>query len=113
MCPGECIVHDMGGEFCNNLAKILHDSFGVSIRITSAGRPQPNGQAESAVRNVKAKMEAFMAEIGNWFSVFISDLEKIKKCESGAWTSADKMKVSYALESMQNVNQVQETLLRK
>ena len=83
MCPGECIIHDMGGEFCNSLAKILHDSFGVNIRITSAGRPQPNGQAESAVRNVKAKMEAFMAEIGNWFSIFISELEKIKKCESG------------------------------
>ena len=65
MCPGECIVHDMGSEFCNNLAKTLHDAFGVDIRITSAGRPQPNGQAESTVRNVKAKMEAFMVEIGN------------------------------------------------
>ena len=83
MCPGECIVHDMGGEFCNNFAKILHDSFGVSIRITSAGRPQSNGQAESAVRNVKAKMEAFMAEIGNRLSIFINDLEKIKNVNQG------------------------------
>ena len=58
-------MHDMGSEFCNNLAKTLHGSFGVDIRITSAGRPQPNGQAESTVRNIKAKMEAFMVEIGN------------------------------------------------
>ena len=65
MCPGECIVHNMCSEFWNNLANTLHDAFGVDIRITSAGRPQPNGQAESTVRNVKAKMEAFMVEIGN------------------------------------------------
>ena len=64
LCPGECIVHDMGSEFCNNLENTLHDCFGVDIRITSAGRPQPNGQAESSVRNIKAKMEAFMIEIG-------------------------------------------------
>ena len=64
MCPGECIVHDMGSEFCNNLEKQLHQCHRVDIRITSAGRPQPNGQAESSVRNVKAKIEAFMVEIG-------------------------------------------------
>ncbi len=60
-------MHDMGSEFCNNLANQLHQVHGVDIRITSAGRPQPNGQAESTVRNVKAKMEAFMVEVCNKF----------------------------------------------
>ena len=67
MCPGECIIHDMGSEFCNKLSQQLHECFGVEIRITSAGHPQSNGQAESAVKNVKAKMQAFMIDIGNLF----------------------------------------------
>ena len=67
MCPGECIVHDMGSEFCNNLQNQLHECYGVDIRITSAGRPQPNGQAESSIRNVNAKLEAFLAEMCNLF----------------------------------------------
>ena len=71
MSPGECIVHDMGSEFCNNLQKQLHECFGVDVRITSAGRPQPNGQAESSIRNVKAKLEAFMFDIGNAFSASV------------------------------------------
>ena len=63
MCPGECIVHDMGSEFCNKLSQQLHDAHGVEIRITSAGHPQSNGQAESVVKNIKAKMRAFMLEL--------------------------------------------------
>jgi len=65
LCPGECIVHDMGSEFCNKLSQQLHDAHDVEIRITSAGHPQSNGQAESAVKNIKAKMQAFMIEIGD------------------------------------------------
>ena len=55
----------MGSEFCNKLSQQLHDAHDVEIRITSAGHPQSNGQAESAVKNIKSKMQAFMIEIGN------------------------------------------------
>ena len=59
-------MHDMGSEFCNKLSQQLHvNAYHAEIRITSAGHPQSNGQAESAVKNIKAKMQAFMIEIGN------------------------------------------------
>ena len=63
MCPGECIVYDRG-EFCNNVMKILNDSFGANIRITSAGRPQGNGQAEAFIGSLKNKIYALMVQDG-------------------------------------------------
>ncbi len=63
--PGECIIYDRGSEFCNNLAKILHDSFNVDVRVISAGHPQSNGQAEAMVGTIKDNMKAFMTEICN------------------------------------------------
>ena len=60
--PGEAIIHDRGPEFANHVSKLLHNSFGVDIRITATGRPQGNGQAEAMVKNLKQKMLACMSE---------------------------------------------------
>ena len=62
--PGECIVHDRG-EFCNKVMEILNSHHGVTIRVTSAGRPQGNGQAESFVGSLKNKVYALMVEGGS------------------------------------------------
>ena len=62
MAPVETIVHDRGSEFCNHVVRALFQSFSVDVRITSAGRPQSNGQAESYVKNVKTKMRSLMAD---------------------------------------------------
>ncbi len=64
LCPGECIIHDRGSDFCNEVAKTLHGSFGVNIRISAAGRPQSNGQCEAMIKNIKEKMRAIMVEQG-------------------------------------------------
>ena len=64
MCPGECIVYDRG-EFCNSIMEILNKNFKAKIRVTSAGRPQANGQAESKVKSMKTKMYALMVEGGH------------------------------------------------
>ena len=60
--PGECIVHDRGAEFCNNLIRILSAHYGVEIRVIKAGRPMANGQAEAAVKLVKNKMKTLTLE---------------------------------------------------
>ena len=65
LAPGEAVIHDRGSEFCNEVSKILHESFGVDIRIISAGRPQGNGQAEAFVKNLKQKMICLMSENRN------------------------------------------------
>ena len=62
--PGECLVHDRG-EFCNNVMQILNSHHGVNVIVTSAARPQGNGQAESFVGSLKNKMYALMVEGGS------------------------------------------------
>ena len=62
--PGECIVHDRGTEFCNEVSRQLHAAWKVDIRVISAGKPQANGQAEVTVRTWKSRARALMAEHG-------------------------------------------------
>ncbi len=62
MSPGECIIHDVGGEFCSNVMNKLANDFGVEMRCISGGRPWANGQAESAVKLVKQKIRMFCLE---------------------------------------------------
>ena len=64
LCPGECMVYDRG-EFCCNVVDILNKKFKVNVRVTSAGRPQGNGQAEAYVGSLKNKMYALMVEEGS------------------------------------------------
>jgi hypothetical protein len=63
LCPGECIIQDRG-EACNKICDILASEFSCEIRVISAGRPQSNGQAESAVKSLKTKMKCCMIEAG-------------------------------------------------
>ena len=62
LCPGECVVWDRGSEFCNKLNRKLQEVYGVEIRVISAGRPQANGIAEAAVKNLKVKLESLILE---------------------------------------------------
>ena len=57
LAPGECIIHDHGGEFNNNLLRSLAKDFGVDMRLIKAGRPMSNGQGEAAVKLVKQKLK--------------------------------------------------------
>ena len=70
LAPGECLVYDRGPEFCNKVVKVLNESFGVDIRVISAGRPQANGQAEITIRSVKQKMKAFFSRTGTCMIFF-------------------------------------------
>ena len=65
LAPGECVIHDRGLEFCNEVHRLLHDCFDVNIRIISAGRPRGNGLAENRVKIMKEKMRAIMSETGD------------------------------------------------
>ena len=67
LAPGECIIHDKGGEFCNKLVKALAADFGVEMRSIKAGRPMANGQAESAVKSVKQKMKTIAIQNSNFY----------------------------------------------
>ena len=59
------MIHDMGSEFCNKVMLCLSESFGCEMRCIKAGRPMANGQAESAVKNIKAKMRMLTLENSN------------------------------------------------
>ena len=59
--PGECVIHDRGPEFANETCEALLTSFGTEIRMTTAGRPQGNGQVERAVQSLKQKIKALMS----------------------------------------------------
>ena len=65
--PGECIIHDTGSEFCNEVVRKLGKDFGVDMRSIKAGRPIANGQAESAVKLVKQKLQMLALENSNFF----------------------------------------------
>lgn len=62
LCPGECLIHDLGSEFCNYVVDCLTNSFGIEVRTIRAGRPMANGQAEAAVKNVKTKLKLICLE---------------------------------------------------
>ena len=66
--PGECIIHDHGGEFTSNLQQAMAKRFGVDMRCIKAGRPQANGQAEAYVKLLKDKLKILALENGNFFS---------------------------------------------
>ena len=83
---GECIVHDGGSEFCNEVSDQLHANFGAEIRVISANRPQGNGQAEAMVKNLKEKMKALMAENSNtlpvdWDQTILHKALQIIRCD--------------------------------
>ena len=89
MAPGECIVHDHGGEFTSKLQKKLAKAFGVELRCIQAGRPWANGQAESAVKKVKDKIKLLGIQSGEygdkfpqeWDGPFLQNVLQILRCD--------------------------------
>ena len=85
LAPGECIIHDLGPEFCNKIVMTMMDQFGVDIRMISAGRPQGNGQAEKYVDILKEKMKAIMAEISSQKNLLYLNLQFCAKNYMYSW----------------------------
>ena len=88
MAPGECIIHDHGGEFTSNLQRDLAKDFGVEMRCISAGRPWANGQAEAAVKKVKNKIKLLAIENGDshqfpqeWDGPVLANVLQILRCD--------------------------------
>ena len=54
--PGDCLIHDRDKGLCANINKIMHEGFGTDVNVSSAYRPQANGQAEAYVKKVKTKL---------------------------------------------------------
>ena len=71
LAPGECMIHDDAGEFRSNVQQKLARDFGVDYRCIKGGRPQANGQAESAVKLVKNKIRMIGHDNGNYFLLFV------------------------------------------
>ena len=72
LAPGKLFICDRGPEFCNKVVNHLHSSYGVQVNVCSAGRPQSNGQAESAVKNIKNKIKMQMFSEGKLLSFLLS-----------------------------------------
>ena len=79
MAPGECVIHDNGGEFCNKLVRALAADFGVDMRCIKSGRPMANGQAESAVKSVKQKLKTIAIENSSFVLINIVKNDIIQK----------------------------------
>ena len=62
--PGECIVHDKGQEFCNDVCTELSQTSDYEVRVITTQHPQSNGQAEVNIRTWKERMRALMSEPG-------------------------------------------------
>jgi len=98
MCPGECLVYDRG-ELCNKVVDILNSNFGARIRVTSAGRPQGNGQAEAYVGSLKNKMYALMVEAGvdrmpdNWDETLLYRALQIVRSDPATATGYSPMEL--------------------
>ena len=71
MSPGECIIHDNGGEFDNNILKKLSKELNVDLRCTKGGRPWANGQAEAAVKLLKNKIKMIALDTTDSNSIFL------------------------------------------
>lgn len=61
----EIIIHDPGSEISNEVCELLNKSYGVKIRVTKAGKPMANGQAEAMVKNIKNKLKMLMYNESN------------------------------------------------
>ena len=60
--PDESLVNDRGPEFTNKVVKSLLKEYGVKNVVISPARPQANGQAEAAVKSIKQRLKAMLAE---------------------------------------------------
>jgi len=71
--------------------EILRESFGIEIRVIKAGRPMANGQAESAVKNLKSKMKLLSMENAekfgdNWDGTVLHNALQILRCDPSSAT---------------------------
>ena len=79
MSPGECIIHDNGGEFNNGFLKKLAKEMNVDLRMTTGGRPWANGQAEAAVKLLKNKIKMIALDTTESNSIFFLEGTENKK----------------------------------
>ena len=87
------------GEMCNKIVESLNKDHGVNVRVTTAGRPQGNGQAESFVGSLKNKMYALMVESGthnfpdNWDETLLHKALQILRSDPSVATGFSPMEL--------------------
>jgi hypothetical protein len=60
--PLECIIHDRDQTLKAKIMKVLFKRFGCKIKITLAGNPQSNGQAEIFHKTIKERINALLMD---------------------------------------------------
>ena len=66
LAPSEVLIHDRGTTFCAKVIKDLLKFFHCRVNITTAGRPQANGQVEIMMKTVKERLNALQQENGTF-----------------------------------------------
>lgn len=65
--PLECIIHDRDKTLEAKIMKVLFKRFGCKIKITLAGNPQSNGQAEIFHKTIKERINALLMDHSYFF----------------------------------------------
>ena len=63
--PSEVLIHDRGGTFCSQVVQHLLKHFNCRVNVTTAGRPQANGQVEIMMKTFKERLNALQHGNGN------------------------------------------------
>ena len=58
LAPSEVLIHDRGNTFCAKVIKDLLKFFNCRVNVTTAGRPQANGQVEIMMKTFKERLNA-------------------------------------------------------
>ena len=66
LAPSEVLIHDRGGTFCAKVVKALLKKFGCRVNVTTAGRPQANGQVEIMMKTFKERLNALQQKNSNF-----------------------------------------------
>ena len=81
--PLECIIHDRDQTLKAKIMKVLFKRFGCKIKITLAGNPQSNGQAEIFHKTIKERINALLMDHSYFFfyhrSYFFSTQKIVRK----------------------------------
>ena len=69
LAPSEVLIHDRGNTFCAKVVKDLLEKFNCRVNVTTAGRPQANGQVEIMMKTFKERLNAMQQKNGIFFTL--------------------------------------------
>ena len=67
LAPSEVLIHDRGTTFGANVVKDLLKHFNCRVNVTTAGRPQANGQVEIMMKTFKERLNALQQQKSNFY----------------------------------------------